>query len=940
MAYVGNTERLCRAIVEHNLKDVRDWLQQEHSDPDTRDYTGRTPLQLACVTSTPEVVQCLVDHGARLISRVADGRTALHLAAARGSPEIVRILLAKSEQNEEDEAKKEELRKREQEQETRKERGATSGETSDYQGEEHDMVIMSDGRSTTSSRTIGSFVKVDVPEADKASDNIFEGENELEPDIYDVNVLAWDNHTSPLHLAILGGHTDVVEELVASFGADVLLPVKLLSLYNNSPGAAILTLVLTLCLPLEKAKAMTEKLLRLGASPAQADLHSRTPLHYLAATGYTDLLDIYLQHDQPAVKRVINHLAAKGYAHRPEVYSAFTVAVGAGDAIGAVKLLDLGAEPSIAFDAFIKSAQVKFESLKRNSSEENESLFGEHVRQPIITAVEKEMPLLALEILARGADPNTLTQDGCQAKTQASYRNYVVGESLLDRVRAKLAGLRNYKGEEFDDCPPTPLDADDGTYLNGLHEGTYKMWTAQRALKQARTEYRKKQEEHETKKQQAEHRRGLTEKAAAVKAHIQDFEKLECALLEKGSKTFKELFPDIKEPAQRAQRTHRNHTRESSPFEIKFSFRVPDLTPLKREGYIKLFVKGYPVLAPTADSSRFEASWTGDLDTIKTLTLSKWGENSDQIPLQMAVKDKAGFSPFSIAILRGHLQAAKSILEIIQAQYKPRESETTETFKMDEDDLEIYSEIIDERFTIDNIGETAAQVECDITPLQVLNWDCPVYQFIDPQSIPRRNKLDETLVCREDRPRDLIQYAILKDDLELLSFLLGLGQEITSRDSSSESTIYAISERSLDLALTHGRLRCLVEIIRKTGGGLQISDLVRKSGVNIQEKPKYYQGLSIHGKKRPEWATSGGELLQQSEMNTPPLLRAALLGSLESTEWFLGTAPRRYYNDFTEAHKHDKGVKKLAEAKLGVEGSVMNWLGLRSMFRHSFHFVA
>lgn len=594
MAYVGNTERLCRAIVEHNLKEVKDWLQQENSDPNTRDYTGRTPLQLACVTSTPEIVQCLVDHGARLIARIADGRTALHLAAARGSPEIVRILLTKSEQNEEDEAKKEDIRKYEQEQETRMARGATSGEANEHQ-EEHDLVVMSDSRSTTSSRTIGSFVKVDVPEADKASDNLLEGENELEPDIYDVNVLAWDNHTSPLHLAILGGHTDVVEELVASFGADVLLPIKLLKSYNNSPGAAILTLVLTLRLPLEKAKAMTEKLLRLGASPAQADLHSRTPLHYLAATGYTDLLDIYLKHDQPAVKRVINHLAAKGYAYRPDVYSAFTTAVDAGDAIGAVKLLDSGAEPSIAFDGFIKSAQAKFERLKQNSSEENESLFGEHVRQPIITAVEKDMPLLALEILARGAEPNTLTQNGHMVKTQARNRNYMEGKSLLDCVRGKLTALRNYNGEDFENCLPlTPLDADDNTYLNGLHEGTYRMWTAQHALKQARAEYKKKQEQHEKKKQEAENRRGMAEKVAAVKAHLQDFEKLEHALLEKGGKTFKELFPDIKPPTQR---NYRNYTREPTPFEIKFSFGVPDLTPLKREGYIRLFVKGYPLLA-------------------------------------------------------------------------------------------------------------------------------------------------------------------------------------------------------------------------------------------------------------------------------------------------------------------------------------------------------
>ncbi|KAJ9641385.1 hypothetical protein H2199_005355 [Coniosporium tulheliwenetii] len=111
MAYVGNTARLCQAIVDGDLEHVQDWLAQEGSNPNRRDYTGRTPLHLAVISSTPEIVQCLIDHGARLVARLADGRTALHLAAARGNIPMVKSLLEKSEQNEEEEARKEELRK-------------------------------------------------------------------------------------------------------------------------------------------------------------------------------------------------------------------------------------------------------------------------------------------------------------------------------------------------------------------------------------------------------------------------------------------------------------------------------------------------------------------------------------------------------------------------------------------------------------------------------------------------------------------------------------------------------------------------------------------------------------------------------------------------------------------------------------------------------------
>ena len=40
MAYVGNTARLCQAIVEGDLEHVQDWLSQEGADPNRRDYTG------------------------------------------------------------------------------------------------------------------------------------------------------------------------------------------------------------------------------------------------------------------------------------------------------------------------------------------------------------------------------------------------------------------------------------------------------------------------------------------------------------------------------------------------------------------------------------------------------------------------------------------------------------------------------------------------------------------------------------------------------------------------------------------------------------------------------------------------------------------------------------------------------------------------------------
>jgi hypothetical protein len=228
MAYVGNTARLCQAIIDEDLDHVRDWLEQEGADPNSRDYTGRTPLHLATTSSSPAVVQELINHGARLVARLADGRTALHLAAARGNAEIVKMILQKSEANEEEEAQKEEARKKARM--AARQQGQTmdvdSKETQDSGDEDIEMIDQEDSDDEMKSTTTGSYVK--VKDNEKKPDDVVP-EDEDEPDFYDVNVLAWDTSCSPLHLAILNGHIEVVRELVQTFGADVLLPIKLLN---------------------------------------------------------------------------------------------------------------------------------------------------------------------------------------------------------------------------------------------------------------------------------------------------------------------------------------------------------------------------------------------------------------------------------------------------------------------------------------------------------------------------------------------------------------------------------------------------------------------------------------------------------------------------------------------------------------------------------------
>lgn len=332
-----------------------------------------------------------------------------------------------------------------------------------------------------------------------------------------------------------------------------------------------------------------------------------------------------------------------------------------------------------------------------------------------------------------------------------------------------------------------------------------------------------------------------------------------------------------------------------------------------------------------------------------------WGPDNEEAPLQIAVADRNGFSPFSIAVLRGHLSVAKAVLEIVQAQYKPEEQKGHTRYRMEEesedgDEPRIYSEIIDDQYTVENIGEVATQVECPITPLTILSWDCAAFLFTEQDGeIDSKRRAIQSAIdivspssgpimffgsgSREECiPKNLVEYAIWTDKVDLLVFLLELGQDLTNRNTEAESTIYTLSERVFQLAIILGRLHCLSELIKRTGAGLPIDELAKKSGVASTEKPRFYQGLSIRGKKRADWASANGWSGGRKSYKSPPLLAAAYYGKLESTKWFLGKEPGKQYLAFTKTYEHDGRLKQLEQSAKGVEGSLMNWLGLRSVF--------
>lgn len=257
-----------------------------------------------------------------------------------------------------------------------------------------------------------------------------------------------------------------------------------------------------------------------------------------------------------------------------------------------------------------------------------------------------------------------------------------------------------------------------------------------------------------------------------------------------------------------------------------------------------------------------EAAWAGDLDRIKSLTLQAWGDEQDQPPLKMAINDDRYSSPFSLAFLRGHHDVARAILEIIKAQYTPVEEDKVR-YKMeneddgDEDDEcsdedersvdsggdpRIVSEKVDQNFTIDDIGHVSMQVKSSIRPLDVICSNALSLLF-------EGDKIDAS-----KGSRSLFVHVMDNEDTAGLKALLDMAQHYAGEklqgDDEEGGEGFVFPQQDFRWAVENGKMQFLGLIIKRTGAGMPLDHLVKKSGFEMKQKPRYYQGLTVYGKKR------------------------------------------------------------------------------------------
>lgn len=176
------------------------------------------------------------------------------------------------------------------------------------------------------------------------------------------------------------------------------------------------------------------------------------------------------------------------------------------------------------------------------------------------------------------------------------------------------------------------------------------------------------------------------------------------------------------------------------------------------------------------------------------------------------------------------------------------------------------------------------------------------------------------------------RYAMVSRDISLFRFWLQCCQAAAKMKRKDDFATTNFLSEDFQFALERGYIEEVAEMIKMSGGELPLDALIKKTGIDKAEKPKYYQGLSIGGKKMAGWARERGEDSYRSPMSesTPPILQAAKAGSLAAVEWFLSDTPLRLYKEYKDQNKDDTRLRKLAEAPGGFHSVVGQWLKQRS----------
>ncbi|CAI6095948.1 unnamed protein product [Clonostachys chloroleuca] len=977
MAYLGNTQELCMFITAGDIDGIKRWRSVEKNDVNHRDHTGRMPLHLAVMSGQLDIVKVLIDNGARITSRVQDGFTSLHMAASIGRADIIKVLAEKSEENEEMEDQKEDARKKERA--LQQPEGADSpmkDVTSDPESDADSDVEMidesdanTDSENSEDALTEGSYIKVNKEEEALEDDP-------YGPDFFDMNVLAWDTPVSPLHVAILGGHREAIETLVSSFGADILLPIKHKS-SRGSVNTAILNLVLASRLPSKQAAEIIKSLVGLGAKPSQSDMNQVSAAHGAVILENVAALKAMADSDLPSTQAGLNHMVNVGYTYTPRYRTALVTAIFKEDEELVSALLELGVKPSFTFEDF-REARLR-EAKEEHISWDHKELmatYNTEIKQPIIHAARSPTPGIVLALLDAGADVNTLNLSAGMLLNDESARS--TPKTVLDYVRAEIATCKSTRAGRKPEKPEVrkmPELQPDKKYLEGLAPGSYRHTMVSRDIelaKLAAAAIQKECDENNKRNNTQIDRR----QEELEEARIKELEELEQELVKRGAKEFYELYSNLKKKENEEKpKDNRQGSAENDEFDMKQYYISEYYNDKRLDGEKE---KAY--------TSLFEAAWKGDANTVKSLTLHERddGEEGKLPPLLISTTDSWGLNVFTIAVVKNNLTLAQIILDITAAQYVPegsqkapkrrfriRGAEDASDYDEDEEqyggnDILLTSELVDDDFTIEDLGALSASAGTETTPADLIVASTPLWAVQKPINVCAsdihrgESKVWEPSFYwrRWSSPStafssvvddfwvksDLLSFALDSQNVDLIKFMLRVAKEamISAFDEGNGTSEHDDSWHNqlsdhLSRYISQGKWDLVELLITETGAGMPISKIFGSIAIpeEEREKPKYYQGLKIRGTHKSDWAAEAGGEQQRAqatpwrENTTSPFINAVYDGDCSVVDFWQGDACVRMYDTFGTRNTHAKSIKRIEKEYGTWKKAVTTWLGLR-----------
>lgn len=184
-----------------------------------------------------------------------------------------------------------------------------------------------------------------------------------------------------------------------------------------------------------------------------------------------------------------------------------------------------------------------------------------------------------------------------------------------------------------------------------------------------------------------------------------------------------------------------------------------------------------------------------------------------------------------------------------------------------------------------------------------------------------------------------MSYAIVKDDMMLIQLLLRLADQYEENGAWKLVRVEKTAEQ-FSFAFKLGRIHMLEYLMETITFGIPYSRLEKKDEEHQKARPKYYEGLTVDGRKRGDWVNRSFPAYSNTgDSLRKPIQAATVCGNLESIKWLLSDRPLICLRNFLAKHpssrharllqKQGDNLEALLKDGLGIETSLLPFLALK-----------